>query len=199
MKHLLSRLAMISSLVLAATLATQPSLAQEGGAVTAPLPRSMAAPVRLIPVAGASSFVNDNRVNLDNFDEGFSAGLLADFGTGPWSFETGVLTLGSQVNRVGDTASVNVDTWGIPLLAKLNFSGKPHETVFLKLGAMPFTTTGDIEETNLMGVGGIGAHIPLGRNSSILLDASYNRLFSTAGDLTNYQGISLLAGLSLNI
>jgi hypothetical protein len=50
-----------------------------------------------------------------------------------------------------------------------------------------------------MAVGGLGGNIPLGKNSSVLLDASYNRLFSQSGDLTNYQGLALLAGLSFNI
>lgn len=175
------------------------SMAQEGIS-QAPLPRSMASPFRIIPVGGASSFTTAPNLNNVDFNQGFSAGLLADFGSRFWTFESGVLSLNSRETRSGDTTAVTVNSWGIPLLAKMNFSGKPHETVFLKLGAMPFTASG-ASSTNfdVLGVGGVGGHIPLGRNSSILLDASYNRLFTRAGNLTDYQGIALLAGLSLNI
>ncbi len=168
--------------------------------VSAPQPRTVAAPVRVAPVLGTSSFANDKNLRTDRFGDGFSAGVLADFGESDWNFETGVLTLSSNTNRSGNTASVSINTWGIPLLAKLNFSGKPHETVFLKAGVMPFLASGqDVNNFNVLGVGGLGANIPLGRNTSILLDATYNRLFNQSGDLTNYQGIALLAGLSFNI
>ncbi len=168
--------------------------------VSAPLPRTMASPMRLIPEIGVSSFANDNVVHTDNFNQGFSASLLADFGDNYWNFETGVETLKSQINRGAQSASVNVNTWGIPVLAKYNISGRPHETVFLKAGAMPFAANGEnINQFNVMGVGGIGGALPLGRNSSILVDATYNRLFNNSGDLTNYQGIAILGGLSFNL
>lgn len=176
------------------------AMAQEGGVSAAPLPRSYAAPFRIIPVAGASSFTTAPSLNNVTFNQGFSAGLLGDFGSNYWTFEAGVLSLNSQENRTGDSAAVTVNSWGIPLLAKVNFSGHPHQTVFLKAGAMPFTASG-ASSTNfdVMAVGGLGGHIPLGRSSSLLLDASYNRLFTRAGNLTDYQGIALLAGLALNI
>ncbi len=184
-----------SALVLTAV----PAFAQDSGVSTADLPRTMASPLRLTPVVGASSFTTNNTVDVTNFNEGISAGLLADIGSGFWTFETGILTLQSNVDRTGDTGAINVDTWGVPLLAKVNFSGMPHSTVFAKLGAMPFTATGDADDFDIMAVGGIGGALPLGRNSSLIIDATYNRLFTTGGDLTNYQGVSLLAGLSLNI
>ena len=174
--------------------------AAQDSSSTAPLPRSMAAPFRLIPVAGASSFTTASNLNNVKFDQGFSAGLFADFGQEMWVFETGILALSAQEQTSGANAAAQVSTWGIPLLAKMNFSGKPHETVFLKAGAMPFTASG-ASSTNfdVMGVAGIGGDIPLGRNSSLLLDAAYNRLFTRSGNVTDLQGVSLLAGLSLNI
>jgi hypothetical protein len=195
MKRLMTPFIAIATVVLAAV----PSFAQNGGSSSASMPRSLSSDIRLSPVAGASSFTTSSKVSLDNFSQGFSAGVLADIGPGYVAFETGVLTLGSQVNRAGGTSSITVNNWGIPLLAKVNFSGKPNETVFLKAGAMPYTTTGDISQTNIMGVAGVGANIPLGMSSAILLDAAYNRLFTNNGDLSNYQGISLLAGLSFSI
>lgn len=168
--------------------------------MSAPLPNTEASHVRVAPVLGTSSFANSSSVKTDRFGDGFSAGILADIGEHDWNFETGVLTLSSNTNRSGNTASVRVNTWGIPLLAKLNLSGHPHETVFLKAGAMPFLASGqDVSDFNVLGVGGIGANIPVGHTTSILLDATYNRLFNQSGDLTNYQGIALLAGLSFNI
>lgn len=183
----------------ALVLASSPAFAQEGTS-TADLPRTQASSFRIAPVLGASSFTVNNEVSTENFDDGFSAGLFADFGSGTWNFETGIVTLQSNGDAEGGTGAFNVETWGIPLLAKFNFSGKPHSTVFLKAGAMPYTATGDgSNDFDIMAVGGIGGNIPLGRNSSLLLDASYNRLFTENGDVTDLQGIALLAGLSFNI
>ncbi|MES2964646.1 MAG: hypothetical protein V4760_12205 [Bdellovibrionota bacterium] len=179
-----------------------PANAQENATtVTGELPRTMAAPIRIIPVAGASSFARSQDIKTDRFDDGFSMGLLADFGSSWLTFETGILSLQSRgvTSDNNTSAAVDVDSWGIPLLAKMNFSGKPHETVFLKAGVMPFRTGGDVEDTDIMGVAGIGGAIPLGRNSSLQLDAAFNRSFTTGGDLTDYQGLSLLAGLAFNL
>jgi hypothetical protein len=183
----------------AIALAGATAMAQDSTSVAQQPGRSNAADFRLAPVIGASSFANDTTVQT-GFDQGFSAGVFADFGPSTWNFETGVLTLSSNASKDHSSASVNVNTWGVPLLAKMNFSGNPHETVFLKAGAMPFLASGqDINEFNVMAVGGVGGNIPLGKNSSILLDATYNRLFSQGGELTNYQGLALLGGLSFNL
>ena len=62
---------------------------------------------------------------------------------------------------------------------------------------MPFIANGPGDnDVNFMAVGGIGGAIPLGRNSAINLDATYNRLFQDDGDLAELQGIALLGGLS---
>ena len=177
-----------------------PALAESESEIAAPLPRTISSPMRLSPVAGASNLRTTQDVNLDNFGGGFSAGVFADFGSGRLNFETGILTLGATQTRSESSATVNVQNWGVPLLAKLNFSGKPHETIFIKGGAMPFQTTGGSDDAfNIMGVAGVGAALPLGRNSSFLIDASYNRLFTNNGGLTDYQGIAALAGLSFNL
>lgn len=187
----------------AVALTSLPAFSQEEtSTVTAPAPRTEASAVRLVPVAGASSFADDE-VDFDNLDEGLSLGILADFGDDTVVFESGVMTLQSDVDTDADTdtTAIDVDTWGIPLLAKVNFSDNPHSTVFLKAGAMPFTSdTDDGTDFDVMGVAGLGAHIPLGRNSSFLLEGTYNRNVTAGGDLPDdYQGISLLAGVSLNL
>lgn len=189
------------ALALAAiAMAASQAMAQDATSVAQQPGRSNAAAFRLAPVAGASSFANSTTLETDNFNQGFSAGLFADFGASYWNFETGILSLSANSSRNGSSAAVNINTWGVPLLAKVNFSGNPHETVFLKAGAMPFLASGqDVNDFNIMAVGGVGGNIPLGKNSSVLLDASYNRLFSQSGELSNYQGLALLAGLSFNI
>ena len=177
-----------------------PAHAQEDATtVTGDLPRTMGAPIRVLPVVGASSFSTEDDLDTDNFDNGFSAGLFVDFGSRFWTFETGILSLQSRGISAGNTSTVNVDSWGIPLLAKLNFSGKPHETVFLKGGAMPFQTGGDVQDTDVMGVAGVGGALPIGRNSSFQLDATYNRAFSSGGEVTDFQGVAILAGLAFNM
>lgn len=193
---------MALALVAFGTVFAIPAHAQENATtVQGELPRTMAAPIRIMPVAGASSFATDKDLKTDNFDEGFSAGILADIGSRFLTFETGILSLQSHglVNQNARSASVNVDNWGVPLLAKMNFSGKPHETVFAKVGAMPFRSGGDVNATNLMGVAGLGGAIPIGRNSSLQLDASYNRSVTNEGDLRDFQGVSILAGLAFNM
>jgi hypothetical protein len=183
-----------------AALAVSSIAVAQDSSSTAPMPRSEESNFRLIPVAGASSFTTAPTLKGVKFDQGFSAGLFADFGNEKWVFETGILALNAQEQTSGQTAAAQVSTWGVPLLAKMNFSGKPHDSVFLKAGVMPFNASG-ASSTNfdVMGVAGIGGDIPLGRNSSLLLDAAYNRLFTRQGNETDLQGVTLLAGLSLNI
>ena len=166
----------------------------------ADLPRTSASSLRLIPAFGMSSFTNNGTPDLKHFSGSYTAGLLADLGSGYASFETGIVTLSAQTTADNGNASFHVGTWGVPLLAKFNFSGNPHETIFAKAGVMPFTFSGDGRSGfNIMGVGGLGGHIALGQNSSLLLDATYNRLFTRSGNLTNYQGFAMMAGLAFNI
>ena len=198
-QYLKASLLAVAAALATLTLAT-PAMAQDSGTSSAPLPRTMSAPMRLIPVAGASSFGTSTSNAYNNYDQGFSAGLLADFGSDVWTFETGLLSLNGQANRVGDNASISINSWGIPLLAKVNFSGHPLSTIFAKGGVMPFTITSQNNEFNWMGVAGIGAAIPLGRNTSLTLDADYEHIINTSNTLSNdYQGVSLLAGLAFNI
>jgi exonuclease VII small subunit len=173
---------------------------QEAGAIMGQQPRTQASAFRLTPVFGASSMTTTGDVNLDNLDQGFSAGVFADFGGGSFDFQTGVLALQADAQIGDDTAAASINNWGIPLVAKWNLSGKPHSTVYLKAGAMPmFTTGGDVDELDVLGIAGIGAALPLGRNSSFVIDAAYNGLVTTEGTLTDYEGITLLGGLSFNL
>jgi hypothetical protein len=198
MKTLFSSLSAASLLSVGLLLTT--NVYAQDARIEAPAPRTEAAPFRLTPVLGSSSFTTSDRVNADGFSN-LSGGVFADFGAHTWTFETGVLSLQSNAtsNNNGN-ASVNVATWGVPLLARVNFSGKPHETIFLKAGGMPFKATGTSnDDIQVLGVAGIGGNIPLGQNSSLLLDASYNRRLSDNGDLNRYQGVALLAGLAFNL
>jgi hypothetical protein len=161
--------------------------------------RSWIAPLRLIPVAGAASFSNQGSLNLGNFDRGFAAGIYGDYGDGPWNFESGLISLNSRSDDQGEGArTFTVNSWGIPILAKYHF-GNPHQSFFVKAGGMPFSATGSANEMNVMGVAGVGGHIPLGLNSSLVIEGTYNRLFNNNGGLTNYQGVALLGGIALNI
>lgn len=171
------------------------------GAVAAKPPRSWPSNIRLIPTGGVASFTTRDKVDLENFDEGFTAGVLADFGGGAWVFETGILALNADAQSEGttNTGAVSVDSWGIPLLGKLNFSGNPHSTVFLKAGVMPFQTSGDEDTFEVLGVAGIGGAIPLLRNTAITLEANYNRILDDGGDLGTYQGVAALAGLQFGL
>lgn len=169
------------------------------GTIQATTPKARTDLLRLIPIIGVSSYQNDTSASLNNFNEGFSAGLLADFGEGFWVFETGLMTMQSSATTDPATASLDVNTWGIPLLAKLNFSHQPHSTLFFKAGVTPFISNGDADDFDIMGSGGIGGHIQMGPNSSVVLDATYNQNITTGGELNDYTGISLLAGLAFNI
>lgn len=156
-------------------------------------PRTYPSVVRIIPTYGTASFNNGN-ATLKNLGDTQAGGLFVDIGSGWLTGETGILAMSGDVNTSKTGASVNVNSWSIPALAKFNFSGNPHSTVFAKLGAMTYDT--NRSNMDIMGVAGLGGAIPLGRNSAINLDASYNQLFNNSGDLTNYKGIALLGGLS---
>ena len=90
------------------------SFAQEGGANIAPLPRSEASGVRLIPVAGASTFATSNCTSLNNHNQGFSAGLLGDFGPDFLVLETDLLSLNGRAQRVDNSSSATINSWGVP-------------------------------------------------------------------------------------
>lgn len=168
---------------------------------TAKPPRSYESAIRLIPVVGASSFTIDDEVDWDNFDEGFTAGILADFGTADLVFETGVLALNANATEDAnnDSVTLDVNSWGIPLLGKWNMSGHPHSTVFLKAGVMPFQPSGASDDFEVLGVAGIGAALPLFRNTALTLDATYNALFDNDGPLGNFQGVALMGGLQFGL
>lgn len=164
-------------------------------------PRWWPSNIRVIPTAGVSSFTTADEVNFDNFDDGFTAGAFLDFGGGSWVFETGILALQTRgtADAATGAAAFDVDSWGIPLLLKWNMSGNTNSTVFLKAGAMPFQPDGTSGDFDVLGVAGIGAAIPLFRNTALTLEGSYNRLFEDGGELGAYSGVTFLGGLSFGL
>ncbi len=162
-------------------------------------PRFLSAAIHLIPTAGAASFTTQNRATLENFDDGFTGGLFVDFGSRALVFETGILALNVNGNISEDEGNFNVDSWGIPVLAKMNFSGNPKSGVFAKLGVMPFQPTGTSGDIDVLGVAGLGGAIPLFTNTSLTVEATYNRIVDDNGSLGSYQGVAVLGGLQFGL
>lgn len=187
MKNLIALLAVL--LVVPAVQA-----ADSEGAISADHPRTYESSIRVIPSFGTAAFT-PGKVKLDALGDQTAGGLFVDFGDGWLVGETGILAMSGDVDTGNNRAAVNVDSWSIPLFAKFNFSGNPHSTIFAKVGGMSYDP-GDAGNFNVMGVAGLGGAIPLGKNSAINLDATYNRLFQSDGDLAELQGIALLGGLS---
>jgi len=172
--------------------------AEQAAQTTGAMPR-MITPARLIPVIGQSSFVTSASQKF-SYGNDFAAGLFADFGKDWWVLETGIVTLNTSAQRTGGHLAADINSWGVPVLAKYNFTGSPQQTVFAKTGILPFTVTTMNNELNWLGVLGLGATIPLGTNTSLALDGAYNHILNTGSSLSNdYQGVSLLAGLSINL
>jgi hypothetical protein len=167
---------------------------ETAGTIEADAPRTYESDVRIIPTFGTAAF-SPGEVDVDDLGDTTAGGLFIDFGDGWLVGETGILAMSGDIDTADNSASVDVDSWSIPLFAKFNFSGNPHSTVFAKVGAMSYDP-GDAGDFNVMGVAGLGGAIPLGKNSAINLDATYNRLFQDDGDLAELQGIALLGGLS---
>lgn len=167
--------------------------ADSAGSIEGRAPRTYDSAIRVIPSYGTAAFRSGN-VNLGDLGDTKAGGLFVDFGHGWLVGETGILAMSGDINTSHQSAAVNVNSWSIPVLAKFNFSGNPLSTVFAKVGAMTYDT--NRSNLDIMGVAGLGGAIPLGRNSAINLDASYNRLFQNDGDFDNYQGVALLGGLS---
>lgn len=168
--------------------------ADSAGSISADAPRTYESSVRIIPTFGTAAFA-PGKVDLGALGDTTAGGLFVDFGRGMLTGETGILAMSGDIDTGDNRAAVNVDSWSIPLFAKFNFSGNPHSTIFAKVGAMTYDP-GDNGDLNVMGVAGLGGAIPLGRNSAINLDATYNRLFQNDGDLAELQGVALLGGLS---
>ncbi len=168
---------------------------------TAPAPRSgYSSPVRIIPSFGTASFGVTTNSTLSNLDKSNAFGVLLDFGGGALALETGILSLQTRGDASGGQVAFQVDSYGVPVLAKYSFSGNPTRGFYAKLGAMPFKPTTNGSNVDVLGVGGVGAAIPIGANSAIDLDANYNHILNQNSDLSNdYQGYTFLAGLSLGI
>lgn len=170
--------------------AAQPTVRAEGPDV-----------IRLIPMAGSASMDRQNNPDLDNLEDGFSTGLLVDIGQAYWALETGVTYTTTEVFSPVAGAQTDVDFWGLPLLAKVNFSGNPQSTIYAKAGVSVITADSDtantFDEVDLLGQAGLGAAIPLGfQELSLVIDGTYNELFTREGINTNYSGYQLMAGLS---
>lgn len=157
--------------------------------------------VRVMPFAGAASYRPDEGADFDDLDEGFTTGLLLNIGQGFWSFETGLNYTTTNLETEPGAARTSVDYWGIPLVARMNFSGKPQETVFIKGGVVPLTidtpTTDYFDDFDLIGQLGVGGEMPLSEQVSLVVDATYNQLLTREGLPTDYSGYHIMAGLSI--
>lgn len=159
--------------------------------------------IHILPIAGASSYERKEGTDLKNLDEGYTAGALVNLGKGYVTLETGLTFTSTDVNIPDTDRKETVDFWALPLVAKVNFTGNPRQTVFVKAGFIPITadtsTSSFFDDIDLMGQIGLGGAIPVAPYVSLVLDASYNQLMSRESIKTDYSGYSLMAGVSFTL
>ena len=136
---------------------------------------------------------------------GLSAGALADFGRGYFSFETGVLyiqqgarvsselTAGGRKYEIA-SAEVNLEYLAIPLLGRYNFSGDAQKGFFIKGGVMPETLIGKEAKLNVLGYGASTRDFEVASNDVLLvagggLEVPFSQNGSFRGDLTYNHGV----------
>lgn len=171
------------------------------GEITAPAPKaSNSGVVRLIPFYGVNSMNYNTSSSLDQLGDGSNFGLLADFGEGFLTFETGIVGSNNQAETVGNQR-LQYNYWGVPLALKLNLSGKPNETVYLKAGGVIADETERfLDQVDLIGQGGVGVTIPFGSQAAaLMLEANYQTLLTREAIPTNFNGWNFIAGVSVKL
>lgn len=154
--------------------------------------------VRLLPHVGGAFFEQVGSVDAGQPDSGLTLGVLADFGTGPLLFETGLQYLQAGARTAGlyqgrsASGRVRLDYIGVPLLAKFYVSGDVRsQGVYMKAGAMPMVLVGNqvsvvdgnsgkipselLEPMDVVAVVGLGSSMIFERGMAIFVDGTFNR------------------------
>ncbi len=154
--------------------------------------------LRLTPFFGFGSADSDGVGDVD-INRNTSFGAWLDFGRSFLTFQTGFSFDQNDVDVAGRT--VPFDTWGVPLMMKLNFSGQPNSTVYLK-GGFNFVDEQSVtlDYIDTVGVLGLGANIPLGSNAAaLLLEGNYINLLTREGFASDMEGLKFFAGVSIRL
>lgn len=151
--------------------------------------------VRLQPTLGLTVFDLTNNGDSKP-DTGYAAGLLIDLGRSKATIQTGILYLqtGFKSTIGATTQKLNMNYLAFPMLAKLNFSSNPRSTLFAKGGMTAmYLMTADIQENtfnvqrsaalakenlsdgDVLVSAGLGYAHQVSENSSLVVDATFNR------------------------
>ncbi len=151
--------------------------------------------VRLEPTLGLTYF--DLSGNKDRkVDTGFAAGLMVDLGRSGTTYQTGILYMqtGSKSTVGAATQNLNLNYLAFPLLAKYNFSRNPSSSLFAKGGMTAMYLMDGSSQQNTASVqssqavdksrfadgdvlvtAGLGYAHQVAENSSLIIDATFNR------------------------
>jgi hypothetical protein len=181
---------------------------------------------RLMLLGGAGLGTDSGKLFKQNNHDGDSyyGSLLAGFGRGMFSFETGVMYLKAPMvaklnNNIDDSSRVVLlasEYLGVPVYVKYNYIEKPLATFFVKAGVVPislinsppdkYASVGDNQsitpvDRDILTIIGFGGTAPLDdTTSAFVLDISAfygSSAYNSRGD--HNQGVLIGAGFSFDI
>jgi hypothetical protein len=169
-----------------------------------------------ISIVGATAFQD---LSTNDTPKGFAGSVLADFGRGMFSLQTGVQFLDiPAVVQISDSdptlASHRKDITsayvGVPIIAKYNYIEQPLAVFSLKLGVMPVTLINNqdpivykdatqsnsvsLSTNDVIALAGFTGTAPIGDSSAFVLDGTYFR-GTTAIDQNNSINQGVMFGL----
>lgn len=172
--------------------------------------------IHLIPTIGVAMMGIKSDSGNSDLDAGLSVGGLADFGSGMFTLETGLLY--NQFGGKNSLVQVNLNYLSVPVAGKFNFMGNPDKTAFLKLGVLPsflMSQSASLAGQSFSGsdvgaksfdlplIVGVGGAIPVARNMSIVIEADYLRgLMNINGDgdgTARNEGFMIGTGISIGL
>ena len=152
--------------------------------------------MRITPYFGSGTFGTGSS---DSIGDSTSIGMWFDIGRSYLTFQTGFSYDNNTVEVAGRDANLN--TWGVPMTMKINFSGQPNKTIYAKGGVNFITEANDLfTYTDTVGILGAGATIPLGsERTALLLEADYAALLTREIVGEELSGWKFFGGISFSL
>jgi hypothetical protein len=161
---------------------------------------------RLIPHIGFNGFSLPQE--RGSVQLGRNYGMWVDLGSRYVTFETGLMITQAQAEgQTGNADPVKARTsnLGVPLFAKVNFSGNAESTIYAKLGGVLVPELGagnpsSFPMSDVWATAGLGTVYPVYERTGLLLEANYIQPVgpeATSLRRVGMQGFALMAGASI--
>lgn len=179
--------------------------------------------LRIVPSIGVGGFKLQGSNGSSDSTIGTSVAGIAEFGSGYFSFQTGLMVnkFGGKGSTAGNSTDLAITYLGIPVMAKINLTGNATKTVYIKAGLVPSLvvqkelkfnvdgfsgTTSNVKMQNfdMPVVIGVGGAIPVSDNAALIVGIDYmqstgNIAADTSRSQVKNVGYLVNAGLSIGL